>query len=167
MAYFLSRQIFKLIHELAPDHRLKALKVKGFYMKRKKELGCADMYNETSTKRRQWQNEMIKNLQDDTKALKESNGALLKEMKSQLDFMKPNYSGHSKKYKHHRYRSRSKRRTTTKESPTKLLKGLRTISGIDWSEQSHERVNAEFDRMFGKKATRESVSPFIPMKTSI
>lgn len=149
------KRIFKRIHELAPDHRLKALRVKTFYTERKKRLGCADMYNETSTKRRQWQDEMVMDLKQNATQLKEETGALLEDMKAQLDFMKPNYTRRSSKSKFKsRFRFRAKSRSKSRLVEQSASKGRGTIS-VGMTQQEY---NAAFDRMFRKKATRENIS---------
>ena len=138
---------------LAPDHRLKALRVKTLYTERKKRLGCADMYNETSTKRRQWQDEMVKNLQEHAADLKEETGGLLEDLKNEskeLDFINSNYTRSRKS----RFRFRSKSRSKSRLVAQSAGKSRLTISvGMTQAE-----YNAAFDRMFRKKAKRENVS---------
>jgi len=157
------KRIFKRIHELAKDHRLKALRVKTFYMERKKRLGCADMYNETSTKRMQWQNEMVKNLKENAIQLKEETGALLGEMKKKYyqldDFMK----GDQRSLNKSTFKSRFNRFKSQGKSRSKSRRGMENNAGsrrrgsiaVGMTQQEY---NAAFDRMFRKKATRESIN---------
>lgn len=145
------KRIFKRIHELAPNHRLKGLRVKTLYIERKKRLGCADMYSESSTKRRQWQDEMVRNLKEWATGLKREKNALLSDVRSQLDFMKPNRSHRSKKSKH---KSRDATRSKTRLVEKNVSNRRRSLSvGMTAQEYS-----ASFERMFHKKSTRENIS---------
>ena len=132
-------------------------------MERKKRLGCADMYNETSTKRMQWQNEMVKNLKENTTQLKDETGALLGEMKKRYhqldDFMKGDQRSLDKstfKTRFNRFKSRGKSRSKSRRGMEHHV-GSRRRGSISVG-MTQQEYNAAFDRMFRKKATRESVS---------
>ena len=111
------------------------------------------MYNETSTKRRQWQDEMVKNLKEHATDLKEETGGLLEDLKNEskeLDFINSNYTRSRKS----RFRFRSKSRSKSRLVAQSAGKSRLTISvGMTQAE-----YNAAFDRMFRKKAKRENVS---------
>ena len=117
------------------------------------------MYNETSIKRKKWQDEMVKNLKESTVELKKDTGGLLQEMKAQTKefdlIMKPGYNFLKKKNK---FKSRFKINGISRSKSRLVEKSVsKRRSSMIAGRMTPQEYNAAFDRMFRKKATRENV----------
>ena len=132
-------------------------------MERKKRLGCADMYNETSTKRMQWQNEMVKNLKENSSQLRGDYGTRLDETKRYFFELDDYMKGDHRALKKGAFRSRFNRFKSQGKSRSKSRRGMEHNTGARRRStisvgMTQQEYNAAFDRMFHKKLTRESVS---------